>query len=121
MPGGDGTGPAGMGPMTGRAMGWCVGNAGPGFTQMGPGLSPGFGRGRGGWGRRNWFYATGLTAWQRAGMAQIPLTGPGVGPFPGPMTEEQELDALKVQAASLENALAGIKKRIEELQEAPEQ
>ncbi|MBN1912236.1 MAG: DUF5320 domain-containing protein [Pirellulales bacterium] len=25
MPGGDGTGPAGMGPMTGQAVGYCVG------------------------------------------------------------------------------------------------
>lgn len=26
MPGGDGTGPAGLGPMTGRGMGYCAGN-----------------------------------------------------------------------------------------------
>jgi len=30
MPGGDGTGPAGMGPMTGRAAGYCAGYPVPG-------------------------------------------------------------------------------------------
>jgi len=31
MPGGDGTGPMGMGPMTGRAAGYCAGYPVPGF------------------------------------------------------------------------------------------
>jgi len=31
MAGGDGTGPAGMGPMTGRAAGYCAGYATPGY------------------------------------------------------------------------------------------
>ena len=48
MPGGDGTGPLGLGPMTGRAMGYCAGFNVPGF------MNPGFGLGmawRRGWGR----------------------------------------------------------------------
>jgi hypothetical protein len=32
MPRGDRTGPAGMGPMTGRAAGYCAGYNAPGFT-----------------------------------------------------------------------------------------
>lgn len=32
MPRGDGTGPTGMGPMTGRAAGYCAGYATPGFA-----------------------------------------------------------------------------------------
>lgn len=32
MPGGDRTGPAGLGPMTGRAAGYCAGYPAPGFT-----------------------------------------------------------------------------------------
>jgi len=32
MPRGDGTGPAGMGPMTGRGAGYCAGFATPGFA-----------------------------------------------------------------------------------------
>jgi len=43
MPRGDGTGPMGSGPMTGRAAGWCGGFAAPGF--MGRGGYGGFGRG----------------------------------------------------------------------------
>ena len=45
MPQGDGTGPAGQGPMTGRGMGFCTGFNVPGF--MNPGFGRGFGRGRG--------------------------------------------------------------------------
>lgn len=41
MPRGDGTGPMGQGPMTGRGLGYCAGYPSPGFMQ------PGFGRGRG--------------------------------------------------------------------------
>lgn len=32
MPGGDGTGPVGRGPMTGRAAGYCAGYPAPGFA-----------------------------------------------------------------------------------------
>ncbi|GAH15858.1 unnamed protein product, partial [marine sediment metagenome] len=53
MPGGDGTGPGGLGPMTGRALGYCAGYSAPGFS-IGPGMGMasgrGFGRGRGYWG-----------------------------------------------------------------------
>jgi len=37
MPGGDRTGPAGMGPMTGRAAGYCAGYPVPGFMNPIPG------------------------------------------------------------------------------------
>jgi len=43
MPRGNGTGPSGMGSMTGRQMGRCAGNARPGFANFGRGL--GLGRG----------------------------------------------------------------------------
>jgi hypothetical protein len=49
MPRGDGTGPAGFGPMTGRGVGYCAGYPVPGFAN--PGVPRG-GRGRGrDWGR----------------------------------------------------------------------
>jgi len=35
MPRGDGTGPAGMGPRTGRGAGYCAGNRAPGFASAG--------------------------------------------------------------------------------------
>jgi len=46
MPRGDGTGPAGMGPMTGRAAGYCAGYPVPGFVnpyggrRLGSGYAP---------------------------------------------------------------------------------
>lgn len=108
MPGGDGTGPMGMGPATGRAAGYCSGNAVPGYATFAGGRGFfGFGRGRGfgggGWGRRNRFYATGLPGWARAGNfpAQAP-TG--------------ELDALKEQARILEQRKQQLDQRIQHLQ-----
>jgi hypothetical protein len=60
MPRGDRTGPNGAGPKTGRQMGFCTGNNGPGYSYgRGFGCGRGFGGGRGfgqGWGRGfgNW-------------------------------------------------------------------
>ena len=67
MPRGDGTGPMGMGSMTGRGAGWCAGFGMPGYANPipGRGFGMGFGRGRGffggrggGRGWRNMYYAT---------------------------------------------------------------
>ena len=64
MPAGDGTGPMGMGPMTGRAAGICAGYTVPGYAnpmsgrRVGYGMVSRFGRlfGRGrGWGRGRGF------------------------------------------------------------------
>ncbi|MCD6153485.1 hypothetical protein DRQ29_02850 [bacterium] len=119
MPGGDRTGPAGMGPMTGRAAGYCGGYQAPGFANPigGFGRGAGFGRG-GGWGYRNQFYATGLTGWQR-GAYGYPYYGrvtPYGTPYGPAATKQQELDALKGQAEYLEDSLEGINKRIAELE-----
>ena len=77
MPRGNGTGPAGMRPMTGRAAGYCAGGNTPGFTNPNSGRGLGFGcgnggglgRGRsmGGFGRgfRNQFIAVGKPGWAR--------------------------------------------------------
>ncbi len=126
MPGGDRTGPAGMGPMTGRGAGLCAGNPAPGY--MSAGFGWGFGRGRGGgWGRRNWFYATGMPGWQRAAYgypaygAGMPYTTPyfpaPYAPYAEGFSKEDELNALKGQAEYLEDSLEGIKRRIMELEE----
>ena len=125
MPGGDGTGPMGMGPMTGRGAGYCAGNAMPGYTTPFGGRGfRGAGWGRGGRGRRNRFYATGLTGWQRASMG-VPAFGGGpafaapygAGFVPG-VAKEQQLDALKGQAEYFADALEGIRQRIEELEKS---
>ena len=87
MPFGDRTGPRGLGPMTGRAAGYCAGYPVPGYANPGPGLGLGWGGGWGrGWRHRHWYYATGLPGWYRAGYA--PAWYPS--PFPAPMTAAQE-------------------------------
>ena len=123
MPGGDRTGPLGMGPMTGRAAGYCAGFAVPGFMNA-PG-GRGFGGRGGGRGRgwRNWFYATGLTGWQRAA-AGMPVFGGGqfagaaqTGPAAPPAaTKEQELGILKQQAQTMEQQMRQLQERIERLE-----
>jgi hypothetical protein len=45
MPFGDGTGPLGLGPMTGRGAGFCAGYSRPGFASMMPGYSHPYGYG----------------------------------------------------------------------------
>jgi len=126
MPGGDRTGPAGMGPMTGRAAGYCAGYPVPGYMNPVGGRGYGgfgFGRGRGGggWGRRNWFYATGLTGWQRAAAGYpdfggIPTPAGTSVPFARTVTGEQQLDALKGQAEYFKEALEDISRQIQELE-----
>ena len=118
MPFGDRTGPAGFGPMTGRAAGYCAGYNIPGYINPigGRGYWGGGFRG-GGRGYRNWYYATGLTGWQRAAMG-YPAWGayPYGPPAPYTLTQEQELEILKNQASGLEKTLEVIRSRIEELE-----
>lgn len=127
MPGGDGMGPAGTGPATGRAAGYCAGYMVPGYMNSIPGRRFGFGFGRGGWRRRKWFYATGLTRWQRAPYAYTDWRGYCCGmPYTGaPLTyrvpywptKEQEIDDIqKDQAEYLEDTLSNINKHIQELE-----
>lgn len=121
MPSGNRTGPTGLGPMTGRAAGFCAGFPVPGY--MNPIPSRGFrGCGRGGGrGWRHWYYATGLPDRAKAGYG-YPVGGPvpdtyapyGVL-FAPTMTAEQELDGLKGQAEYFQNALGEINARIDEL------
>ena len=118
MPRGDGTGPAGLGPVTGRGAGYCVGNPVPGYANPIGGRGYGFGRGAGR-GYRNRYYATGLTGWQRAGIG-YPMWNvhfPAV-PYIQPYvpTREQEVDVLKGQSKYLEDELSGIQKRLKELE-----
>lgn len=123
MPGGDRTGPMGMGPMTGRAAGYCAGYPSAGFMNPAPGGGyGGYGRSGGGGRRshRNWFYATGLTGWQRSAYGYpgygAPYGAPCAAPFAPAVSHEQETDLLKGQAEYLEDALDGIRKRLEELE-----
>ena len=129
MPRGDGTGPAGMGPMTGRAAGYCAGYETPGY--MNPvggrggfrGRGPGFGGG--GWGRRNWYYATGQPGWARAAQGMPAWGDPGAAAYPPPYASgyqqptpdpEQEKQALRQQAEYLQQSLDEINERLEQLE-----
>lgn len=102
MPGFDGTGPRGQGPMTGWGAGYC----GSGTARRAGG-APGYGRGRGGFGRgwRNRYFATGLPGWMRDGY------GPPV--YDESVTESQ---VLKDQAQELQRALQAIEARLETLE-----
>jgi hypothetical protein len=119
MPRGDGTGPVGMGPMTGRGAGFCAGYSGPGYMNAAGGRGY-WGRGRGGGrGWRHWYHATGMPGWARTPMGYPAWSGP-VSPYAGPfapaMTAEQELDGLKKQAEHFQDALGQINQRIEQLE-----
>lgn len=97
MPYGDGSGPGGMGPRTGRGFGFCSGYAQPGFS-FGRGFGRGAGRG----------YGRGFR--------------PGYGfsrsydfPVPDQFSPEQERTYLKNQIKSMENTIDELKKRMGEI------
>jgi hypothetical protein len=115
MPGFDGTGPRGMGPMTGGGRGFC--------SPWGRGRIYSFGGGYG-FGLR---YGSGRG--YRFGM-DIPYTGavpygypgvpmgavPGAYPYAPQMTREQELDFLRSQAEAVRGQLEQIDARIKKLE-----
>jgi len=105
MPGGDGTGPMGMGPMSGRGAGFCGGFGVPGSA------NPVMGRGRGGRGRGlgRMFWAAGVPVWARLGWGALSYAF-------GPPTPEVERETLKQQMGAMEAQLDAIKRRLEELQ-----
>ena len=98
MPRGDRTGPAGAGPMTGRAAGFCAGFNRPGFQNM-PGMGGGFGGGRGRAMR------SGFGFWNRP--------WPQVAPQAPAACDEKE--SLKNEAAYLKSQLESIQQRLEEI------
>lgn len=116
MPRGDRRGPEGRGPMTGRAAGYCAGYNVAGFENPLPGRGgrgAGFGRGAGGRGWRNRYYATGLRGWERGGRYAGALDYETNDPA---ADRELEKRFLKNTIAQLQTELAGINKRLEELE-----
>ncbi len=113
MPGFDGTGPQGLGPITGGGRGYCVVPL-SGNRPMYPGRRF-FGRG-GTRGRRNWYYTTGLTGWQRVSVG-YPAFGRGLYPVDTlNLSDKEEMETLKEQAKFLEERLQDIKQRISTLE-----
>jgi len=108
MPFGDGSGPVGMGPMSGRAAGFCAGYNQPGYSNCfigrgGQGWGRG-GRGRGLRRRGNWFN-------------QVPVPGSSGywNQMPLGTPPEAEREALNAQIQNLEAILADVKVRLAEL------
>ena len=120
MPRGDATGPAGLGPMTGRGVGYCAGYNTPGYMNSYGGRGY-FGRGRG-W--RNWYRATGLPGWQRAGIG-LPAWGGQVYPppysaypaVPYQPTPREEKEMLAQEKEMLSQELEGLKEGIKAIEE----
>jgi hypothetical protein len=109
MPGFDGTGPRGMGAMTGGGRGYCAMPVGNRF--LGRGFASNFGRPFGSLGRGRGGPGMGRRAvggYQDWGVA-------GTAPFGAPMTGEQELTGLRQQAQYIQGELEQIQRRISEL------
>ena len=125
MPRGDGTGPMGMGPMTGRAAGYCAGYSVPGYANPIPGRGYGFGRGRGyGFGRGLGLGFRGGRGWGGywpapwAAPAYPAAVSPSGVPYGAEVTPEREAEVLKEQVEFLEQSLDGARKRIAEIEAA---
>ena len=111
MPRGDGTGPRGIGSMTGRAAGYCGGYAVPGYINpFGRGAFGGRGAGRGrGF---NQGFGRGIESpWAQRTVPDYANTAYAPAP-----TTEQELEMLKGQAEGFRGALQNIQQRISELE-----
>lgn len=106
MPRGDGTGPMGLGPMTGRGAGYCAGYPYPGLT------NPGFGRGYFGRGRgwRNWYRATGIP-----GRGRVAYNLPSWEEYPYQPNQSEEKEILSEQLKSLKEEVNIIEKRLQGL------
>lgn len=97
MPGGNKTGPLGMGPMTGRGLGSCAGNPAAGY-----GVPYGGGRGRG---CRRMYRMTGQPGWGRF------AADPQDAGFPA----QDQKAVLRSQEILLQNQLEQVKKRLDEI------
>ncbi|MBA7627670.1 hypothetical protein ES703_35137 [subsurface metagenome] len=104
MPGFDGTGPRGMGPMTGGGRGFCS-PWGIGAAPRRYGVPPGIGYGYP-------YYSAAGAPYPAYG---APTAAPGVAPFAPQITPEQELDYLKNQAQAMRGQLDQIEARMREL------
>lgn len=110
MPRGDKTGPMGMGPMTGRAAGFCSGSAVPGYANAT--------RGRGGLGgaMRGLRRGAGRGQFGGARRGGGPRFGGWIPRFSASPTREEQLNIMKEQAEEMTQELGTLKSRIAELE-----
>ena len=112
MPGFDGTGPWGEGPMTGGARGLCN-TAGAEYR---PGYGRGFGRGRGfgygrGFGRGRGYGYPGAAFYPASNAGFVPAYG-----APYQMSASDEINMLKADADAMKRRVDDINRRIGDLQ-----
>lgn len=128
MPGGNRTGPSGLGPRTGRAAGYCGGYPMPGFANPTPGFGRGFGSGRGrGRGFRRWCWAY-PSAYPYAYVPTYTHTARTYPTAPSPQSPENELVTLEeykketeAEKNSIEQEVSDLDNRIRELKAKVEQ
>lgn len=119
MPGGDRTGPLGMGPGTGRFAGFCAGYNVPGYMNpvfgagRGFGYGRGFGRGRGGGRGRGWY---GYYPYNPYPLPYADSMVPQAG-----INRESEVEMLKSQILFFQDQLKGTEERLKELENSKEE
>lgn len=120
MPKGDKTGPEGLGPRSGRGLGYCTGYESPGYTQGVPRGGRGYGRGYGREFGRGFGRGFGWGRGRRYHLYPDDMYYPH--PYPvyptesnHEMNKEDEKHYLENVVQSLENELKNIKNRLKEL------
>lgn len=111
MPRGDGMGPMGMGPMTGRGGGYCAGFGRPGFMNS-PGWGMPYGRFAGGRGMGRRFFGAGYGGPMGWGFCP-PYYAVGLG-------ADEEKAVLARQMEAVEGRLADLRRRLSELESEKE-
>jgi hypothetical protein len=115
MPGFDGTGPRGFGPRTGGGFGYCPPGGGPARVGYAPGVVYGVGRGGIPWGGgRGRAFGGGRGRWWRG---WYPYWGYPYGhpvPYAAPAPAEEK-SVLENEIAYLEQQLAAVKSRLDEI------
>jgi len=109
MPSGDRTGPMGLGPGTGRTLGFCAGYDTPGYVKgFGGGMGRGFGFGRG-MGRGRGFGRGLHFGWPFNGFFQG-------SPWTQAVSKDDEIKLLKSQAEALKHSQNDVERRLKELE-----
>jgi hypothetical protein len=122
MPRGDGMGPQGFGALTGRRAGFCAGYNTPGYANpMGGGF--GFGRGRGfggGMGFRGGRGGSGGWGYPGGFPGAYPVAPPAY-PVAPPVAQAPDAGQLKGQINVLEQTLADLKAKLENLDQGAQE
>lgn len=103
MPRGNGTGPYGLGPMTGRAAGFCVGNTVPGFY-----CRWGRDNGYGGWRQRR-FNTKDFPVWSFANRYETETANQD-------FNKKETITYLKSQQKTMQKSLEELEKQINSLE-----